>query len=364
MNIALDVSGGDLAPQATVEGAILALDQTSPAESGDLVITLIGDKSLIDETYQKELPAGINVLNIPLKSDRLQRDPFTDGDDPSSAIRTALRLHSKGKFDAVVSAGPTGAQVIASLTELGKIRGITRPAVGSFLPTVTGQCYLLDVGASLTASPHHLVQFATMGHVYVHELLGIEEPRIGVLNVGRESSIGERSVTEAHALLADSGFNFTGFVEGRSLPAGVADVVVTNGFIGNVLLKFFEGIPILLKKIAPAEDSTEYLKSIEDKLDYQAFGGEPLLGVKGISIICHGSSTSRSIALSIMQAARMARIEIHRKLENFLVSKFDSYFSQVKYLRSFRRSFNLPGRFRLRDVKQTRESDENNTPKK
>ena len=352
MKIALDAFGGDNAPQAIIEGAINAVNEEPPPGINELNITLVGNKLEIEKHLKEKLPDSIDVLNIRRKPDLTNQNPHADGDDKNSAIRTALRLHKAGRFDAVVSAGNTGAQVIASFTELEKIPGITRLAVGAFLPTVEGYCFLLDVGASFVASPHHLVQFAAMGHVYVHELLEIDEPRIGVLNTGKEDSIGERNAVEAHALLSESGFNFTGFVEGRDLPMGVADVVVTNGFVGNVLLKFMEGFPALLRKMTPT-DSTGYLKSILKKLDYQKYGGELLLGVKGISIICHGSSTAQSITASIMRAARLNRLKIYEKLETFLEHKFDSYFSRVKYLRSFRRTFKLPYRFRFGESSKT-----------
>lgn len=352
MKIAIDTFGGDNAPQATIEGAINAVNEELPPEIDELNITLVGNRLEIEKHLKEKLSDSINVLDIPRKTDSNDQDPHADGYDKDSAIRTALRLHRSGKFDAVVSAGNTGAQVIASLMELEKIPGITRPAVGSFLPTAEGQCLLLDVGASLVASPHHLVQFATMGHVYVHQMLGINEPRIGVLNTGKEDSIGERNAIEAHALLSESGFNFTGFVEGRDLLKGVADVVVTNGFVGNVLLKFMEGFPALLMKMSLTE-SIDSFKSILKELDYQKFGGEPLLGVRGISIICHGSSSAQSITASIMRAASMSKLKIYEELETFLAHKFDSYFSRVKYLRSFRRTFRLPGRFTRGDSTKT-----------
>ena len=187
------------------------------------------------------------------------------------------------------------------------------------------------------------------------ELLGIKEPRIGVLNVGLENTVGDRSTVEAHRLLSESGYNFAGFVEGRDLPEGIADVVVTNGFVGNILLKYTEGLPGLLGKVIPKEYS-EVQKIIKEQFDYQSYGGEPLLGVKGVSIICHGASSAVAISASIRQAARMAKLQIHRKLEIFLTQKFDSYFSQVKYLRSFRRSFRLPDRFRISERGETNDN--------
>ena len=327
MKIALDAFGGDNAPHVTIEGAINAVNEEPRPEIEKLNITLVGNRLEIEKHLKEKLPDSIDVLNIRRKPNRRNQKPHDDGYDKNSAIRTALRLHKAGEFDAVVSAGNTGAQVIASLMELEKIPGITRPAVGSFLPTAEGPCFLLDVGASFVASPHHLVQFATMGHVYVHELLGMDEPRIGVLNTGKEDSIGERNAVEAHALLSDSRFNFIGFVEGRDLPRGVADVIVTNGFVGNVLLKFMEGFPALLRKMMPS-GSSDSLKSILKELDYQRYGGELLLGVRGISIICHGSSTTQSITASILRAAHLSRLKIYEKLETFLEQEFASSLSQ------------------------------------
>ena len=349
MRIALDLLGGDDAPRINLEGAKEAIQLAAASGLDDLKITLVSDRQAVEDDLFDNLPAGIDVLYTQNHFIDAKANLTAAGDDAESPIRTALRLHHEGRFEAVVSAGSTGAQVVASITELEKISGITRPAVGSLIPTAGGDCFLIDVGASLTASPHHLVQFATMGHVYMHELNKIEEPRIGVLNVGRENVVGDSSAVGAYRLLSESGFNFIGFVEGRDLPQGVADVVVTNGFTGNILLKFAEAIPGLVNQVSSLADDQQVLKALATKFDYQAFGGEPLLGLKGVSVICHGSSTAHAIASSIMRAEKMARIGINDKIEAFLLTKFDSYFSRIKYLRSFRRGFKIPGRFRLRD---------------
>ena len=360
IRIALDAFGGDNAPEATVEGAVNALEET---DVDGLRITLLGNRTVLDEFLPDPMPRSLDVMDVSVDSDHLddpekrEADPLALGKDPNSAIRTALRLHHSGRFDAVVSAGSTGAQVLASLAELEKCHGITRPAVGSFLPTETGQCYLLDVGASLAASPHHLVQFAAMGHLYVREMLGIAEPRIGVLNVAHESTVGDRTAIEAYDLLKESGFNFVGFIEGRDIPAGAADVVVTNGFVGNALLKFAEGMPLLLSRIVRSERE-QLWRDIERHFDYQAYGGEPLLGVKGLSIICHGASTSKAISAAIKRTVRLIESELDKKLEMFLVDKFASYFSKIKYLRSFRPSLRWLNRLRGPDDPVQDESDE------
>ncbi|MBM3327847.1 MAG: phosphate acyltransferase [Calditrichaeota bacterium] len=336
MRIALDALGGDRAPDIAVEGARRAMELAVQEGMSELEVVLVGDRTQVVSSLTGALPPELAFLDIPMTPPDAE-DPHLVGSDPDSAIRTALRLHARGEFDAVVSAGGTGAQVLASLLELEKCSGITRPAVGAVLPTAAGPMFLVDVGASLVASPHHLVQFAVMGQVYARVVLGVELPRIGLLNVGRESGIGEHSVVEAHRLLAESPFDFIGNVEGRDLPAGIADVVVTNGFTGNVVLKMLEGLPPLLSRLMPELAAESGAAHLARAFDYQSLGGEPLLGVKGVSLICHGASDADSIAASIFKAARIARAGIDSLIEAQIEGAFDSYFSRVKYLRSFRR---------------------------
>ncbi|MCF7811311.1 phosphate--acyl-ACP acyltransferase [bacterium] len=347
MEIALDLFGGDHAPLTNVEGAKIAVAEASGSYPGGLTVVLVGSRKKLGNKMVSGLPDEISVLDINGKDGSTADDPHAAGNDPNSPIRTALRLHKEGKFAAVVSAGTTGSQLIASLHELERIPGITRPAIGSFIPTITGKSYLLDIGASLTASPYHFVQFAAMGHVYTKEMLGIEEPSIGILNVAHEGNVGDKNAILARQLLKETNFNFKGFVEGNDIPKGVVDVIITNGFIGNIILKFAEGFPAVLKQRLSGLSSIEIDKLMQENFDYESFGGEPLLGVKGVSVICHGASTPRAIATGILKAAEIARLKFHEKLEDFLLTKFDSYLSQVKYLRSFKRSLRLPDRFRI-----------------
>ncbi|NQU06789.1 MAG: phosphate--acyl-ACP acyltransferase [Calditrichaeota bacterium] len=347
MRIALDLFGGDNAPEATVEGAKIAVADASTPHLKRLTVTLVGSRNKLKGTLTSNLPDEIKFLDIKENDSSADDGPHAAGNDPASPIRTALRLHREGKFDAVVSAGTTGSQLIASLHELERIPGITRPAVGSFVPTMNGKSFILDIGASLTASPHHFVQFAAMGHVYVKEMLGIEEPSIGVLNVAREGNVGDSNAIIARQLLKESNFNFKGFVEGNDIPKGTVDIIITNGFVGNIILKYTEGFPAVLKQLLPDLSSSEMNSKIKKHLDYETFGGEPLLGVKGVSVICHGASTPRAIAAGILKAAEIARLKFHEKLDDFILTKFDSYLSQVKYLRSFRRSLRLPDRFKI-----------------
>ncbi len=337
MNLALDAFGGDKAPGITIAGAIQAISDQSTPESDRFTVTLIGSLKELKPHLPKQLPAGLKVMDVPRKSLPAETESPSIGADPDSPIRTALRHHAAGTFDGVVSAGSTGAQVLASLFELEKCQGITRPAIGTLLPTAAGKCLLIDVGASLVASPHHLVQFAAMGSVYVKELLGIDNPRVGIINVAGEASAGDHTAVESYKLLTESGFNFIGFIEGRDIPAGTADVAVVNGFVGNILLKFAEGIPALLARILPESTIESVWAALKAAFDYHAFGGEPLLGVKGVSIICHGASSERAIVSALNQAARISQLRLPDKIEEFISNKFSTYYSQVKYLRSFRR---------------------------
>lgn len=337
MRIALDLFGGDFAPEAALTGAIHAIESAPLKSDNDLTICLIARESRLKEFKAKSLPTGIELYPIPDGS-LTAENPINEGEIPDSPIRIALKKHQEGYFDAVVSAGSTGAQVIASLIELGKCAGITRPAIGSMLPTAKGNTLLLDVGASLTATPHHLVQFAAMGIVYTQQVIGKSNPSVGVLNVAAEHSVGERSAIEAFRLLKECGANIVGFVEGRELSQGIADVVVTNGFVGNVLLKFAEGLPQLIAGLEIDPALNDIVDQLLQRFDYHSYGGELLLGVKGVSIVCHGSSNEIAIANAISRATIFVKLKLHNRIEEYLVTRFDSYLSQVRYLRSFRRS--------------------------
>ncbi len=340
MKIVIDAFGGDEAPLPVIKGASLALEQCEAQGISNLSITFAGHRRVLEQYADLTNNRSFRFLDTPSVAVSPDNEGIELGDDPHSPIRIALNRHARKEFDAVVSAGSTGAQVIASILELGKCRGITRPAVGSVLPTQKGLSFILDVGASLVASSHHLVQFAAMGLVYAKEMLGLEKPAIGVLNVGEENSVGDRTAIEAHSLLSETGLNYCGFIEGRDIPKGKADVIVTNGFIGNILLKYTEGLPALINSLLP-ESAADVKRDIFSRFDYQSFGGEPLLGVKGVSIICHGSSSERAIASGIMRAIKVAKSGLHEKIESFLVERFDSYFSRFKYLRSFKRPFRV-----------------------
>jgi glycerol-3-phosphate acyltransferase PlsX len=176
-----------------------------------------------------------------------------------------------------------------------------------------------------------------MGAVYVRELLGLEHPSIGLLNVGVEATAGHSALAVAHRLLSESGLDFRGFVEGRDIPAGAADVVVTNGFVGNILLKYTEGLPEALKRHLGVDAESPPGSKLFESFDFHSYGGEPLLGVRGVSIIAHGASSDRAIAAAVIRATRIVPLRLYERIEAFLEDRFSSYFSRVKYLRSFRR---------------------------
>jgi len=271
------------------------------------------------------LDEHIDIHHVPRKFNKNDAAPHTAGKDKNSPIRVALKLHREGKFDAVVSAGSTGAQVVATLTELGACQWVNRPAIGSLFPTVKGFSLLLDIGATLVAGPRHLAQFAAMGHLYSKEMMGLEHPRIGLLNVGKEADVGPPAIKMAHKILNQSKFNYIGFIEGYDVLAGAADVIVTNGFVGNIMLKYTEGVREFVNKFLPADSDENIGKLINDRLDYQNYGGEPLLGINGVSVISHGSSTALAICSAIMKAYQMAEAGFHAKFDSFMQYELGSF---------------------------------------
>lgn len=307
MRIALDAMGTNRAPEIEVLGALQAASDLAP----DAQIVLVGDRRTIEDELSRHSgpKSGIAVHHAP---DRVRPD-----DQPSTVMRrrprssivVGLRLHSARKVDAFVSAGSTGAVMAASLFSLKRIRGVSRPAIATMLPTLEDECLLLDAGANLDCKPRHLVQFAHLGTAYVRRVLGRDRPRVGLLNVGEEPGKGGETLTEAYELLSeDPTLNFVGNVEGRDLVASVCDVVACDGFVGNVLLKFYESVASLivrlLKEGLSQRASDAELRRIFRVLDYQEVGGAPLLGVRGVPIICHGVSSPRAIRNALLAAAR------------------------------------------------------------
>ncbi|MBW3534786.1 MAG: phosphate acyltransferase PlsX, partial [Gemmatimonadetes bacterium] len=234
---------------------------------------------------------------------------------PDSSISVGLKLQKAGEVDAFVSAGSTGAVMAGSLFILRPLEGVDRPAIGTLLPTARTPVLMLDAGANVDCKPHHLVQFAHLGHIYAQDLMGIERPRIALLNIGEEREKGDELSVEAHQRLAgENGLHFVGNVEGRDIIRGACDVLVCDGFVGNVLLKFYESVAQfiigLLKREMQRTETDLDLEDVFRVLDYSEYGGAPLLGVGGVSIICHGQSPPKAIRNALRVAHQAVRSDI------------------------------------------------------
>lgn len=309
MRIAVDAMGGDFAPEEIVKGTLLAAEKNPKVN-----LILVGQK-------ERLLPflTGIKPQNLTLVE---ATEVISMDEHPANAVRkkkgasivVATQLVKHGEADAVVSAGSTGAQMAAALLGLGRIKGIERPAIATVLPTVEGGKLVLDVGANLDATPEQLCQYALMGSIYAARILGIPNPRVGLLNVGSEEGKGNELTQKTYPLLREAPINFVGNIEGRDVPYGRADVVVCEGFVGNVFLKTAEGLAgVFVQLIKEKITSTMIrklgamavkpgLKEFAQMMDYAEYGGAPLLGVNGISIICHGSSKAKAIVNAIRVA--------------------------------------------------------------
>ena len=316
MRIALDAMGTDRAPGPEVRGALDAVARLG----SDVEIVLVGDREVLENELVAH-PRTRGRITISHAPDRVRPDdpPATVmRRRPDSSVVRGLRLHRKGEVDAFVSAGPTGAVMSAALFSLKRIPGVERPAIATLVPTVKGQCLLLDSGANLECKPKHLVQFAHMGVGYVRRALGHENPAVGLLNVGEEPRSGGEVLRETFRRLStDGSLDFVGNVEGRDLVTATCDVVICDGFVGNVLLKFYESVASvlfrLLKDPVPgAWDNDDRLDRVFKVLDYAEVGGAPLLGVRGVPIICHGGSSPKAIRNALRVAARAVRSGVVR----------------------------------------------------
>lgn len=313
MQIAVDAMGGDYAPKEVVGGTVEA------ATTLGIEISLVGTPEALQQELAKHSSAPLSRIHVVPASQVIMMDErplLAVRQKPDSSIMVGLNLVKSGAAQAFVSAGNTGAVMAAALLTLGRMAAIERPAIGAALPTVTGSpVLLLDVGANAECRPTWLVQFAEMGSTYSARVLSIERPRVALLNIGEEESKGNRLTLETYALLQGSKLNFIGNIEGKDLPRGIADVVVTDGFTGNVLLKAAEGLAeFILAEIQGRITSRWHYKlaalalrpafrHVVRRLDYSQYGGAPLLGVNGVVIIAHG----RSKAPAVRNAIRVAR---------------------------------------------------------
>lgn len=333
MIIAVDAMGGDHAPEEIIKGALEAL-----CDDENLRLILVGKKEEITPLVPNELLEDskqrvaihdcrevIGMAEHPATAYRKKKD---------ASITVATRLVRNKQAQAVVSAGSTGAQMVAALFELGRLSGVDRPAIIIVLPTLKGPKILLDGGANADCKPENLVQFASMGELYARKILGIKNPKVGLINIGEEPTKGNELSVKTYELLKNStGINFTGNIEAREILAGNIDVMVCDGFVGNIILKVVEGtagsIFSLLKEELTRDLQSKIgalllkprLKSLKGRLDYAEYGGAPLLGVNGVSIICHGSSKADAIKNAIRVAQSCVKVDFVQELqENILAN--------------------------------------------
>ncbi|MFQ5536564.1 MAG: phosphate acyltransferase PlsX [Gemmatimonadota bacterium] len=321
MRIALDAMGTDHAPSAEVAGAIGALQELEP----DTEVVLVGDRDAIEAELALHPEADRTRLGIHHAPERVLPEDAPASvirRKPDSSIVVGLKLQKAGEADAFVSAGSTGAVMATSLFTLRPLPGVDRPAIGTVLPTAKDPCLMLDAGANVDCKPRHLHQFAHLGQIYAQDLMGQEAPRVALLNIGEEPGKGDELTAGAYGLLADDPhLNFVGNVEGRDIIQGVCDVVVCDGFVGNVLLKFYESVAEfiigLLRAELDASGQALDLEGVFRVLDYTEYGGAPLLGVNGVSIICHGESPPRAIrnALGVAERAVRSKMVSHIQRE-------------------------------------------------
>ena len=324
VHIYLDAMGGDSAPQCTIDGAIEAL-----RADADLKITLGGPKDKIEK-----LLANCDDVRSRIAVDDCT-EIITNHDAPVMAIRTkkqsaqvkGMLLVREGGADGFVSAGSTGATLAGGMFRLGRIEGVERPALAPLLPNGRGFFCLIDCGANVDCLPAYLPQFGIMGSAYLKAVRGVENPRVGLVNIGAESEKGNALVKAAYPLMEKAPFNFIGNVEGRDITADVADVVVCDGFSGNLILKFMEGVAGTLLGMIKKEIKADFrstlgglmakpaFRRVKKAMDYTEVGGAPLLGVKGVVVKAHGSSNAHAIACAIRQAVIMVRKNLVASIE-------------------------------------------------
>jgi glycerol-3-phosphate acyltransferase PlsX len=307
MKIAVDAMGSDRAPTVEVEGAVGAL-----LDRPDLTIVLVGDRAVVEAELARHPGAPrarIEIAHAPEVIDPGEAPVPAVRRKSESSIVVGTRLVKTGDADAFLSAGSTGAVMAAAHLFLRPIAGVDRPAVGAAVPTATGAFFLIDMGANVDTRPMHLLQFAHLGTIYAQDLMGIPSPRVGLLNIGSEPEKGNEQTLETYHLLSRSpSLNFVGNIEGRDVLQHRCDVLVCDGFVGNVLLKFYESmagfIGGVLRREMEEQGVALDMKPFYRRLDYSTYGGAPLLGVNGVVTICHGGSPPAAIRNGIGVAAR------------------------------------------------------------
>lgn len=327
MRVVVDAMGAEKGIFTVIEGSLAAI-----AENPDIEIILVGDEGKIQSEIEKlnlnkvpfSLVSAPQVVTmedsaiVPLKEKR------------NSSICVGLDLVKDGKADAFISAGNTGAIMATSLVKLGRLKGVIRPCLAAVFPTFNGKgVVLVDVGANVDCKPNHLFQFGIIGSVYAYKVLRINNPRIALLNIGAEENKGNDIIIEAFKLFKDSSLNFVGNIEGKDITSGKVEVVVCDGFVGNVILKFAERFAITTLSIMDNEAKKSmlgmgsflfrrWLKRVKLSLDYAEYGGVPLLGINGICIIAHGASSSKAIKNAIIASYQFSKVGVNLSIESAL----------------------------------------------
>jgi phosphate acyltransferase len=330
MRIAVDAMGGDVGPTVTVEGAVAA------AREGLAEIVLVGDKASVERELTRQaaaqLPITVRHASQVIAMDEPPSHALRRKRD--SSMRVAAELVRDGEAAAFVSAGNTGAAMAIAMFTLGVLPGVDRPAIAVPLPNLKGRTILLDVGANVDPKPRHLIQYAVMGHVYARDILGIARPRVGLLSVGEEEGKGNELVREVFKTLEAMPLNFAGNVEGRDLYNGSVDVVVTDGFTGNVALKISESLADMIVHLIREELTRGPMAKLGallvrpafrrfwKRVDYNELGGAPLLGINGVCIISHGASPPRAVKNAIRVAAEWVRTDVNAHIRAALAGEF------------------------------------------
>ena len=323
--IALDAMGGDYAPEQTVKGAVEAVNS-----SDEIRVILVGKQDMIAKELEKYKYAkeDIEVVHASEIIDMGDVPTIAIKDKKDSSLVVAMRLVREGKADALVSAGSTGAVLVGGQLVVGRLKGIKRPPLAPFIPTTKGFSLLIDCGANVDARPEHLVQFAQMGSIYYENVIGKKNPTVALLNIGTEEEKGNQLVKDTKPLMKEcKNINYIGSVEARELVSGAADVIVCEAFVGNVVLKFFEGLALTLfgslKEGLMSSTRTKLgallvkpaLKGLKNQFDTSSQGGAPLLGLKGLVVKAHGNSSSKEIEIALKQCISFKKQKINEKIK-------------------------------------------------
>ncbi|MDH4223760.1 MAG: phosphate acyltransferase PlsX [candidate division Zixibacteria bacterium] len=329
VRIGLDAMGGDYAPQSIVEGVFLAYKESRD----DFGITLVGEKGKIEKELSRfNIRDSLVTIENATEYVGMEESPTEVIKKKNSPIAIGTRLHKEKKVDAFISSGNTGAVMATSLLTLGRLEGVNRPAIATCLPTEKGVVVFLDVGANAECKALNLYQFGIMGSIYASYILKKQSPKVGLLSIGEERTKGNDLVVEAHKLLEKGSVNFVGNVEGTDVLKGTCDVVVTDGFVGNIVLKFAESFDGFLTSLVHKRVKQSLLfrlgafllkisiRDLRKVLDYAEYGGAPLLGVNGVCIICHGKSSPKAIMNAIKLSIDMVKERVNEVIKEKLLN--------------------------------------------